>query len=138
MGRHSFDGLRFLVQVLLLLGTLSLAGCFATTPPTVKAPPEPPSGEIRLEEAIPYEQLAEHLSFNTKSRMRLAALVGRVIQVHGPVWQVEQDGATGVLRLGSERSSLVRANFADASDLRHVRLGQVVMSSARSNSAARR
>jgi hypothetical protein len=103
-----------------------LAGCFANTPPTVKLPPDPPSGEIRLDEAIPYEQIAEHLSFNTKSHMRLFALVGRVIQVHGPVWKVEQNGASGVLRLGSEGRSVVRANFADASDLRDVRPGQEV------------
>ena len=118
---------RFFVRVLPCFCTLAFSSCSADTPPTGKPPPDPPSGAIRPDEVIPYEQLEEHLGWNTPSRMRLYALVGRVISVRGPVWQIEQDGAGGVLRLGSARISVVQANFFDASDLQDVCPGQEVV-----------
>jgi hypothetical protein len=71
--------------------------------------------------------LAEHLSFNTKSRMQLLRLRGRVIQVHGPVWRAEQEGSSAVLWLGNDRRNVVRAHFACARDLQDVRKGQEVV-----------
>jgi hypothetical protein len=109
------------------LCALALASCFANPPSTVEPPADPPSGEIRPDEVIPYEQLEEHLQFNTKSRVRLHAFVGHVLQVRAPVWRVEQDGVSGVLCLGSDGKSLVQANFADLAALRHFRLGQEVI-----------
>jgi hypothetical protein len=126
MMRRIFDGQRLLAPVIACLGALALVGCFTKAPPAVSPPPDPPSGEIQPDEVIAYEQLAEHLRFNTKSRMRLLALVGREIQVHGPVWQVEHDWTSDVLRLGSERASVVRANFANPGDLQGVCPGQEV------------
>jgi hypothetical protein len=102
-------------------------GSQATTPEASAAsPPEPPSGPIRPGEPIPSATLAEHLRFNAKSRMQLMRLGGRVVQVRGPVGQVEPDGAGAVLHLGSARGSCVRARFADAADLKGVRRGREV------------
>jgi hypothetical protein len=89
-------------------------------------PPDPPSGPLRPDAPIPYATLAEHLSFNTKSHMRLLRLRGQVLVVRGPVWKVEPDGAGAVLRLGTGQGSVVRALFADAADLKGVREGQEV------------
>jgi hypothetical protein len=44
--------------------------------------------------------------------MQLLRLRGRVIQIRGPVWQVEREGNSGVLWLGNERRNVVRAHFA--------------------------
>src|SRR5262245_44435396 len=66
-----------------LLVALALAGCQGQAPPPVVPPPDPPSGPLRPGEPIPYASLAEHLGFNTKSRMQLMRLNGRVIQVRG-------------------------------------------------------
>jgi hypothetical protein len=69
--------------------------------------------------------LAEHLGFNTKSRMSVMMLRGPVLQVYGPVWQIERsDGGGAVLWLGTGRDILVRANFASANDLEGLREDQ--------------
>ena len=95
-------------------------------PPAAGPPPDPPSGPIRPGEPIPYATLAEHLRFNTKSRMQLMRLGGLVVQVCGPVGKVEPDGPGALLHLGGERGSCVRAHFVDAADLQGVRKGQVM------------
>jgi hypothetical protein len=105
-----------------LLATLALTGCRERETPTVAPPPDPPSGEIRTDAPIPYDILAEHLRFNTKSRMRLAHLSGRVVQVHGPVYKVEGT----VLHLGTEQGSYVRANFPTSGAVKGLREGQEV------------
>jgi hypothetical protein len=108
------------------LGALALAGCQGEGPPAAGPPPDPPSGAIRPGEPIPYAVLAEHLSFNTKSRMGLMALSGRVVVVRGPVWKVEREGLRATLRLGTERGSVVRAHLADGSEADRIREGQEV------------
>jgi hypothetical protein len=123
-----------------LLGALALAGCQGQDPPA-GPPPEPPSGPIRPGEPIPYATLAEHLRFNTKSRMQLMRLCGRVVHVHGPAWKIEPAGPGALLHLnsshqmpewvnreslGTARGSCVRAYFADPADLRGVREGREV------------
>jgi hypothetical protein len=80
-------GRRLLVQVLqsILLGVVALAGCQGQAPAPGKPPPDPPSGELRPNEPISYRLLAEHLGFNTKTRMGVMMLRGRLLQVYGPV-----------------------------------------------------
>ena len=109
-----------------LVCALVLTSCQRPAPSPVPPPPDPPSGEIRPESPIPYATLAEHLSFNTRSRMQVLRLIGRVIQVRGPVWKVESDGDHAILRLGTAQGSVVRAVFCNASELRDVREGQEV------------
>ncbi len=109
-----------------LLMALAVAGCRPEAPPGATPPPEPPSGEIRPDEPIPYDALVDHLRFNTRSRVQLLLLRGQAIQVHGPVWQVERVGEGGLLRLGTERGSYVRATFAHADDLAGLRPGQEI------------
>jgi hypothetical protein len=109
-----------------LLRALALAGCRTQDPPAAGPPPDSPSGAIRPGEPIPYDTLAEHLGFNTRSRMQLMRLGGRVVRVRGPVGEVEPDGAGAVLHLGGARGSCVRAQFADAADLEGVRPGREV------------
>jgi hypothetical protein len=58
--------------------------------------------------------------------MQVLRLIGRVIQVRGPVWKVESDGDRTVLRLGTAQGSVVRAVFANACDLKDIREGQEV------------
>src|SRR5262245_27066398 len=113
------------------LGALALAGCPgptppAATPPAATPPADPPSGAIRPGEPIPYATLAEHLTFNTKSRMQLMGLHGQVVRVRGPVGKVEPERAGATLHLGSAQGSRVRAQFAEAADVRGVREGQEV------------
>jgi hypothetical protein len=108
------------------IGTLALAACQEKAAAPVGPPSDPPSGPIRPGEVIAYDVLAEHLSFNTKSRFLLLQLQGKVIQVRGPVWRIERDDSGAVLRFGTEKSSVVRAKFADANDLKDVQPGQVV------------
>jgi len=126
MARHILAGGRLLVQVLTCLGALALVGCFTRTPPAVTPPPDPPSGEIQPGGVIAYEQLAEHLRFNTKSRMGLLRLNGRVVEVRGPVGTVERGSAGVLLQLGSARGSDVRAHFPSAEGLQAVKEGQLV------------
>src|SRR5262249_51395835 len=90
-----------------LLGTLAVIGCQLRESSPIGPPPDPPSGEIRTDAPISYDTLAEHLRFNPKSRMRLTRLCGRLVQVHGPVYKVEDT----VIHLGTEKGSYVRANF---------------------------
>jgi hypothetical protein len=48
----------------------------------------------------------EHLGFNTKSRTGVMMLRGRVLQVYGPVWQIERrDSGGAVLCLGTGRAT---------------------------------
>jgi hypothetical protein len=109
-----------------LFAALAVAGCQAEVPPAVEPPPDPPSGEFRPDEPIPYDTLVEHLRFNTKSRVQLLGLRGQVLRVRGPVWRVERDGEGGVLRMGTERGSYVRARFTCSDDLQDIRPGQDV------------
>jgi len=109
-----------------LVGALALAGCQEQGPPAAGPPPDPPSGPIRPGEPIPYATLAEHLTFNTKSRMQLMGLRGQVVQVRGPVGKVEPERAGATLHLGPAQGSRVRAQFAEATDLRGLREGQEV------------
>jgi hypothetical protein len=108
------------------LGALALAGCQGPAPPAATPPADPPSGAIRPGALIPYATLAEHLTFNTKSRMQLMGLRGQVVQVRGPVGKVEPDDAGATLHLGAAQGSRVRAHFAEAADVRGVREGQEV------------
>jgi hypothetical protein len=103
-----------------------LVGCQVQKPPVAGPPADPPSGPIRPGESIPYATLAEHLNFNTKSRTQLLWLQDSVVQVRGPVWKVEPAGAGATMHLGTARSSCVRAHFADAADVRDVRVGREV------------
>jgi hypothetical protein len=119
------DGGRVLGFLALLLSTLALAGC-GSPPRAAEPPPDPPSGEIRPDTLIPYETLVEHMHFNTKSHMKLFFLRGRVIQVHGPVWQVDVGESGATLWLGTVQGSEVRAEFSVAEALRDVRKGQEV------------
>jgi hypothetical protein len=120
------QGDRIMRPLSVLVCTLALAACQRQEPSPVPPPPDPPSGEIRPEAPIPYATLAEHLSFNTKSRVQVLCLIGRVIEVRGPVWKVEREGDFTVLRLGTARGSVVRALFRNAGDLKDVREGQQV------------
>jgi len=71
-----------------------------------KPSPDPPSGELRPNEPISYRVLVEHLGFNTKSRTGVMMLRGRVLQVYGPVWQIERrDSGGAVLCLGTGRAT---------------------------------
>jgi hypothetical protein len=119
-------GGRGLAALAACLGALALAGCQKQKPPAAWPPPDPPSGAIRLGEPIPYATLAEHLTFNTKSRMQLMGLHGQVVQVRGPVGKVEPDDTGATLHLGAAQGSRVRAHFAEAADLQGVREGQEV------------
>jgi hypothetical protein len=109
-----------------LVCALALAGCQGQAPSPATPPPAPPSGAIRPDTPIPYDTLVQHLTFNTKSRMQLLSLRGRVIRICGPVWRVERDSAGAVLRLGTGQGSWVRAHFARAGDLPEVRQRQEV------------
>jgi hypothetical protein len=97
-------------------------GCQLREPSPIDPPPDPPSGEIRTDAPIPYDTLAQHLRFNTKSRMRLARLCGQVVQVHGTVYKVEDT----VIHLGTEKGSYVRANFPTTEAANGLREGQEV------------
>jgi hypothetical protein len=119
-------GGRGLAALAALLGALALAGCHQQEPPAATPPADPPSGAIRADEPIPYATLAEHLTFNTKSRVQLTGLIGRVVQVRGPVGKVEPDGADALVYLGSPQASRVRAHFTDTADLQGVHEGQEV------------
>jgi hypothetical protein len=55
---------------------------------------------------------------NTKSRMRLLRLSGLVVQVRGPVSNVERAAKGTMVHLGTGQRSCVRAHFADSADLR--------------------
>jgi hypothetical protein len=112
--------------LLVLVCTLALAGCRGRAPSSATPPPDPPSGALRPDAPIPYATLAEHLSFNTRSHIRLLRLRGQVLVVRGPVWKVEPDGEGAVLHLGSPRGSVVRAHFAKATAVRGVLPGQEV------------
>ena len=120
---HLFAGLFIWAAA---VGALALAGCQPQAPPAAGAPSDPPSGPIRPGEPIPYATLAEHLTFNTKSRMQLMGLRGQVVQVRGPVGKVEPDDTGATLHLGAAQGSRVRAHFADAADVQGVREGQEV------------
>jgi hypothetical protein len=109
-----------------LICALALVGCGRRALPTGRPAPDPPSGELRPEATIPYLAVVEHLHFSTKSHMQLFRLNGRVVQIHGPVWKVDQHGSGATLRLGNAHHSLVRGIFADADDLKDVREGQEV------------
>jgi hypothetical protein len=85
-----------------------------------------PSAMIRPSEPIPYATLAIHLRFSTKSRMQLLRLQQQVVQVYGPVWQVEQHGKEALLHMGTAQESCVRAHFIDAGDVKSLREGQEV------------
>jgi hypothetical protein len=119
-------GGRGLAALAACLGALALAGCQQQEPPAATPPADPPSGAIRPGEPIPYATLAEHLTFNTKSRMQLMELRGQVVQVRGPVGKVEPDDTGASLHLGAAQGSRVRAHFADAADVQGVREGQEV------------
>jgi hypothetical protein len=119
-------GGRALPVLATLLGALALAGCQQQEPPAATPPADPPSGAIRANEPIPYATLAEHLTFNTKSRVELTRLRGQVVQVRGSVSKVEPEGAGATLHLGAAQGSRVRAHFADAADLQGVHEGQEV------------
>jgi hypothetical protein len=117
---------RGLAALAACLGALALAGCQRPAPPAATPPADPPSGAIRANEPIPYATLAEHLTFNTKSRVQLTGLSGRVVQVRGPVGKVEPDGEGALVYLGPPQASRVRAHFTDAADLRDVGEGREV------------
>jgi hypothetical protein len=119
-------GGRGLAALAACLGALALAGCQRPPPPAATPPADPPSGAIRANEPIPYATLAEHLTFNTKSRVHLTGLTGRLVQVRGPVGKVEPERAGATLHLGAAQGSRVRAHFAEAADLHGVREGQEV------------
>jgi hypothetical protein len=117
-------GGRALAALAACLGAMALAGCQRPAPPAATPPADPPSGAIRANEPIPYATLAEHLTFNTKSRMQLMGLRGQVVRVRGPVGKVEPDDAGATLHLGAAQGSRVRAHFAGAAEVQGVREGQ--------------
>src|SRR5262245_50621986 len=78
-GKNHSEGGPTMRLFCILLTAVALAGCQAEVPPAVNPPPDPPSGELRPDEPIPYDTLVEHLRFNTKSRMLLLRLRGRAI-----------------------------------------------------------
>jgi hypothetical protein len=120
---HLFAGLFIWAAA---VGALALAGCQPQAPPAAGAPSDPPSGPIRPGEPIPYATLAEHLSFNTKSRTQLMSLRGQVVQVRGPVWKVQLADAGATLHFGSAQGSCVRAHICAAADVLDIREGQEV------------
>src|SRR5262249_58529553 len=109
-----------------LRGALARAGRQKEEPPAGGPPPAPPSEPIGPGEPIPYATLAEHLTFNTKSRMELMGVRGQVVRVRGPVGKVEPDGTGATLHLGAAQGSRVRAHLAEAADVQGIREGQEV------------